>query len=134
MKASTKKLGLAVQLFLLQQRVSLDQLAQEMGMNPDSLSNLIHGRRNFRDATLRRLAATTIFEQGQFTVKRLKALRAMDDYPFDELIMAVLEGVRQGEVEKLPSDFFATLEAEFHREGLPLALQEKQRVLLELVR
>jgi transcriptional regulator with XRE-family HTH domain len=134
MKASSKKLGLAIQLFLLQQRISLDMLAEEMNMNPDSLSNLIHGRRNFRDKTLDKLANTSFFKAGRFTFKRLKSLRALDDYPFDELVMGVLEGVRQGEIDKLPTNFFQTIEAEFQREGLPVALQEKQRVLLELVR
>ena len=134
MKASTSKLGLAIQLFLLRQGVSLEQLARETDLNADSLSNLIHGRRRFKDDTLRRLADSSLFKRGHFSYKKLRALKALDDYAFDELVLALLEGVRQGQVAAADGQFFQSLRDELSGESLPHELQEKHRAVLELIR
>ena len=134
MKASPKKLGFAIQLYLLKQGVSVDQLAQEMGLNADSLSNLIHGRRKFKNDTLARLADTPTFQKGQFSLNRLRAFRAMDEYNMEELLLAILEFIRQGEVDDLDESLFQRLRQELELAEFPASFQEKRRKLLELMR
>ena len=135
MKASPLKLGLALQHFLTQQGCSLEMLANQMQMNPDSLSNIIHGRRRFRDVTLVKLAATPLFKEHRFTLRRLKALRALDDYTFDELVMALAEGIRLGELETVPQALFDQLRAELQlsEAGQPQHVAEKQHQLLQAI-
>lgn len=133
MKPSSQKLGLAIQLFLLRQGISAEALAQEMGVKPESLSNLIHGRRGFKDETLKRLATTPTFKKGHFSLKRLRALRAMDDYSFDEIILAFLESLRQGAVDELPSHFFQSLSQELAYAEFPEGFAQKQQALAELI-
>ncbi len=89
MKASTTHLGHKIQQFLLENRAQLDDVATEMLISPDSLSNLIHGRRRFKDETLQRLAATSLFKKNEFSYETLKAYRALDEYTPDELAQAV---------------------------------------------
>jgi transcriptional regulator with XRE-family HTH domain len=117
MKASHLKLGSTLQHFLSQHGVSLEQLAVDIGMNPDSLSNIIHGRRRFRDITLEKLADTTLFKANQFSLRRLKALRALDDYSFDEIITALTEGVRLGLHEGVDDPLFASIQRELGLSG-----------------
>jgi hypothetical protein len=135
MKASPLKLGLALQQFLMQQGSSLEALAAQMQMNPDSLSNIIHGRRRFRDVTLVKLAETPLFKQHHFTLRRLKALRALDDYTFDELVMALAEGIRLGELETTPQTLFDQLRAELQlsEADQPKHVAEKQHQLLKAI-
>ncbi len=133
MKPSETKLGLEIQLFLLKQGIQIEDLARQMGITADGLSNLIHGRRRFRDDTLQRLASTPVFLQGNFSLSRLKALRAMDEYRFEELMLALVECVKQGEVERLPEDFFRQFQDELERAGFPPALADRKHALLALV-
>ncbi len=132
MKPSDSYLGQAIQLFLLKQGYLVDELARQLEMTSEGLSNLIHGRRRFRDETLTRLAVTPIFQQGCFSLQRLKALRAMDEYNLNELILAVVEYVKRGEIERLPKDFFAQLQEELEKNGFPPALADKKHALLEI--
>lgn len=134
MKTAKNRLGYAIQLFLFQQGASLEQLAAEMGMNPDSLSNLIHGRRNFRNTVLERMANTPTFQAGDFSLRRLLALRSLDEYDFETLILAVLEAIRQGQVESLAPDWHEKLATELEKGDLTEGLQQRSRALLELVR
>lgn len=131
MKPSGKKLGLELQLYLMRQGVAVEELAQQLGITPDGLSNLIHGRRRFRDETLERLAQTPLLQQGNFTLARLKALRAMDEYGFEELVLALLMYVQQGEIDRLPPDFFDALQAELGQGG---SAGDKSHALLSLMR
>lgn len=133
MKPSITKLGLEIQLFLMRQGIPVETVAEQMGITADALSNLIHGRRRFKDETLARLAATATFQQGAFTLSRLKALRALDEYGLEELILAVAEAVRQGEIERLPNDFFEMIRHEMDRDGFPPMLADKRLALLALL-
>lgn len=133
MKPSSKKLGLAIQLFLLQQGLQIDDLARQMGITSEALSNLIHGRRGFKNETLEKLAATPALQAGGFTLSRLRALRAMDEYRFEELILAIVEYVRQGEIERLPKDFFQRFQDSLEQGGFPQALLGKKHALLALI-
>ncbi len=133
MKPSETHLGQAIQLFLIKQGYQIDALARQLEITSEGLSNLIHGRRRFRDETLERLAQTPIFQQGQFSFQRLKALRAMDEYCLNELILAVVEYVKSGEVERLPKDFFVQFQEELDRNGFPPALADKRHALLEII-
>ena len=134
MKASTKKIGLAIQLCLMRQGLSLEALAQELSMNADSLSNLIHGRRQFKDSLLLRMAETTILKQGQLSLAKLRALRAMDNYSLEELLLAIVESLRQGAVETLDEACFDRLRAELELGGFPDGMAGKKAALLELIR
>lgn len=133
MKPSQYYLGQEIQFFLLRQGAQLESLALQAGMTQESLSNLIHGRRRFKDQTLEKIAATSLFKEGDFTLLRLKALRAMDEYDMSELVCAMLEYIKRGELEQLPDHFFETLAVELRRVGLPPALSGKQQQLLELI-
>ncbi len=133
MKPSDSHLGQALQLYLIKQGHQIDELARQLEITSEGLSNLIHGRRRFRDETLERLAETAIFKAGSFSLQRLKALRAMDEYSLSELILSVLEYIKKGEVERLPSDFFHQLQEELERNGFPPALAQKKHALLEII-
>ncbi len=133
MKPSKHKLGHKIQQYLLASQVQVEHLAVQMGITPDGLSNLIHGRRRFKDLTLEKLSQTPIFQTGDLSLARLKSYRAMDDYTFEELILALLEYVRQGEIDRLPPDFFEGLRRELTRGELSSSLALKQHALLELM-
>lgn len=133
MKPSDKKLGLAIQLFLMRNGIQIEDVARQMGITGDALSNLIHGRRGFKNETLVKLANTTAFQEGQFTLAQLRALRAMDDYSFEELLLALVEYIKQGEIERLPKDFFQSLQATLERDGFPPTLANKKHALLSLI-
>lgn len=132
-KPSKHKLGHKIQQYLLARQFQVENLASQMGITPDGLSNLIHGRRRFKDDTLAKLSNTPIFQEGDISLARLKAYRAMDDYTFEELILALLEYVRQGQIDQLSPDFFETLRQELARGGMPSAVASKQHALLELM-
>ena len=133
MKSSGTKLGLEIQMFLLRQGKSVEDVAEQMGITGDALSNLIHGRRRFKNETLERLAKTAIFKHGGFTRMRLMALRALDEYDLGQLVLAVAEAVRQGEIERLDGDFFEPIRREMDREGFPPTLADKRLALLALL-
>ena len=133
MKPSQIKLGLEIQLFLMRQGASLEELARQVEMSPDSLSNLIHGHRSFRDTTLEKLADTPLFRQAGFTLARLRSLRAVDEYSFEEIILAMVEHVKAGEIDRLPDDFFERLQSEMERSGFPPTLADKKHALLALI-
>ncbi len=133
MKPSEKKLGLAIQLFLMRSGLQIEDLAQQMGITGDALSNLIHGRRGFKNETLEKLANTPAFREGGPSLHQLRALRAIDEYTFEELILALIEAIKQGEIERLPKDFFQTLQATMERDGIPPSLASKKHALLSLI-
>jgi transcriptional regulator with XRE-family HTH domain len=133
MKPSEKKLGLEIQLFLMRHGMQTEDLARQMGITADALSNLIHGRRGFKNETLVKLADTPAFKEGGVTLAQLRAYRAMDDYGFEELILALVEYVKQGAIEHLPKDFFARLRATMERDGFPPGLADKKHALLALI-
>ncbi|HEY9744890.1 MAG TPA: helix-turn-helix transcriptional regulator [Oculatellaceae cyanobacterium] len=133
MKPSEKKLGLAIQLFLIQQGLQIEDLAQQMGITSDALSNLIHGRRGFKNETLERLARTPALQAGGLTLTKLRALRAMDEYRLEELILAMVEYIKLGEIERLPKDFFQQLQKSLEQDGFPHALSDKKHALLALI-
>ncbi|MCE3233829.1 MAG: hypothetical protein K0Q50_9 [Vampirovibrio sp.] len=133
MKPSDKKLGLAIQLFLMRNGLQIDDVAKQMGITGDALSNLIHGRRGFKNETLEKLAETPAFKNSPFSLNKLRALRAMDEYPFEELILALVEYIKQGEIERLPKDFFQRLQATLEGEGFPPTLASKKHALLALI-
>lgn len=134
MKPSEKKLGLAIQLFLLRQGIQTEALAQQMGITGDALSNLIHGRRGFKNETLEKLAATEAFRTGDGpSLSQLRALRAVDEYSFEELLLALVEAIKQGEIERLPKDFFQNLQTSMERDGVPPSLASKKHALLSLL-
>lgn len=108
MKPAASRLGQALQQCLRGQREGLDTLAAQTSLSADALSNLIHGRRGFKDATLARLAATPLLQAGGLTLARLKALRAADAYTFEELSLAMLASTP---VETLPAEILAPLQA-----------------------
>ena len=133
MKTSATYLGHALQLFLLNNGHQLDELAKQLHITSEGLSNLIHGRRRFKDDTLQRLSETPLLCNAGFSLQRLKALRAMDEYRFDELILAVLEYIKSGEVARLPEDFFSGFQKEIDQTAFPPDFLDKKRALLELV-
>lgn len=133
MKPSSTKLGLKIQQLLLEKRLQVDDLASAMGITADGLSNLIHGRRRFKDDTLEKLADTPIFKDSGITVTKLKAWRAMDEYSFEEIILALIEYVRQGEIDRLNTDFFLRFQDEMETGGFPADLAGKKRALLTLI-
>lgn len=133
MKPSDKKLGLAIQLFLMRNGLQIDDVARQMGITGDALSNLIHGRRGFKNETLEKLADTPAFKDSHLSLTQLRALRAMDDYAFEELLLALVEYIKQGEIERLPKDFFQRLQATLEREGFPPTLASKKHALLSLI-
>ncbi len=115
MKPAASYLGQEIQVFLLRQGQLLDAVAQQMDMSPVGLSNLIHGRRRFKDATLERLANTAIFTEGGFTLPRLRSLRAMDDYTVPELLLAVMEQIKRGQLQQLSPAAFQQIRQELVR-------------------
>jgi transcriptional regulator with XRE-family HTH domain len=133
MKPSPKKLGLAIQLFLIRQGLQIEDLAQQMNITSEALSNLIHGRRGFKNETLEKLAATPALKEGGLTLSQLRALRAMDEYSFEELILAMVEYIKQGEIERLPKDFFQRFHDSLEQGGFPQALLGKKHALLALI-
>lgn len=133
MKQSQKYLGHQIQLYLLRRGYQVEDLSRQAGMTPEALSNLIHGRRRFKDDTLERLARTPILQEGKFSLRRLKALRAMDEYDLAELLLAIVEYVKNGEIEHLPDDFFSQLREELDTNGFPPALSDKKHALFELI-
>lgn len=133
MKPSGRKLGLAIQLFLMRQGLQIEDLAKQMGITGDSLSNLIHGRRGFKNETLVKLAGTAAFKEGGMTLTQLRALRAMDEYSFEELILAMMEYIKQGEIERLPKDFFQRIQTTLENEGFPPTFANKKHALLALI-
>ena len=133
MKPSERKLGLAIQLFLMRQGLQIEDLAKQMGITGDGLSNLIHGRRGFKNETLEKMANTSAFLEGGMTLTQLRALRAMDEYSFEELILAMMEYIKQGEIERLPKDFFQRLQTAMEQEGFPPTFANKKNVLLALI-
>ena len=133
MKPSEKKLGLAIQLFLMRNGLQIEDLAHQMGITGDGLSNLIHGRRGFKNETLEKLANTPAFRENGPTLAQLRALRAIDEYSFEELILALIEAIKQGEIERLPKDFFQSLQSTLERDGIPPSLASKKHALLALL-
>lgn len=133
MKPSEKRLGLAIQLLLMRNGLQIEELAQQMGITGDALSNLIHGRRRFKDDTLVKLANTATLQEEGLTLSQLRALRAVDEYKFEELILALVEYIRQGEIERLPKDFFQNLQASMERDGVPPSLASKRHALFSLI-
>lgn len=133
MKPSEKRLGLAIQLLLMRNGLQIEELAQQMGITGDALSNLIHGRRRFKDDTLVKLANTPALQEEGLILSQLRALRAVDEYRFEELILALVEYIRQGEIERLPKDFFQNLQATMERDGVPPSLASKRHALFSLI-
>lgn len=133
MKPSDKKLGLELQLFLMRNGMQIDDLARQMGITADALSNLIHGRRGFKNETLERLSSTPALREGGLGLSQLRALRAIDEYSFEELILAIMEYIKRGEIERLPKDFFHRLQAMMERGGIPPTLADKRNALLTLI-
>lgn len=133
MKPSEKRLGLAIQLLLMRNGLQIEELAQQMGITGDALSNLIHGRRRFKDDTLVKLANTPTLQEEGLLLSQLRALRAVDEYKFEELILALVEYIRQGEIERLPKDFFQNLQASMERDGVPPSLASKRHALFSLI-
>ena len=133
MKPSDRKLGLAIQLFLMRQGLQIDDLAKQMGITGDGLSNLIHGRRGFKDETLEKLANTPAFQAGGPSLTQLRALRAVDEYSFEELIWALMEYIKQGEIDRLPPDFFQKILTIMERDGIPPAFASKKHALRTLL-
>ena len=121
MKPSPLVLGLALQQLLVQQGITLDVLAHQMQMNPDSLSNIIHARRRFRDVTLEKLAKTEVCQKADLSLRRLKALRALDDYPVDVLALAITEAIRLDKLAGLSEELLTQLSNE-------LTLKEPDRL------
>jgi len=115
MKPSDTLLGHEIQLFLVRQGATLEALASQMAISQEALSNLIHGRRRFKDETLRRLAATPLFVSGCFSESRLRALRAVDEYAMSDLVLAVVELVKRGGLDSLPDEFFDDIRQELSR-------------------
>jgi len=134
MKRSPTHLGQALQFFLLRHGASMEMLANEMNISPDSLSNLIHGRRRFKNDTLVTLANTSVMQRGGLTLTKLRALRAMDDYSFEEVLQAMAEFIRMGAVESLPDNFFQQFQAELELGEHPPALAHRKNALLSLAR
>jgi len=133
MKPSERKLGLAIQLFLMRQGMQIEELAQQMGITGDGLSNLIHGRRGFKNETLEKLAGTPAFQDKGPSLTQLRALRAMDEYSFQELLWALMEYIKQGEIDRLPPNFFQNILATMEQDGIPPAFASKKHALRSLL-
>jgi transcriptional regulator with XRE-family HTH domain len=133
MKPSERKLGLAIQLFLMRQGMQIEDLAKQMGITGDGLSNLIHGRRGFKNETLERLANTAALKDGGISLTQLRALRAVDEYSFEELVRAMMEYIKQGEIDRLPKNFFPQILTAMEQEGFPPTFASKKRALLSLL-
>lgn len=132
MKPSQLKLGLMIQKYLLENRLTIDDLADELEINPDSLSNLIHGRRRFKDDTLKRLADTQIFKQGDFSYERLRAYRAVDDYTPEELLLALTEYAKDGKLDELSKQFTNNFDTQMIWGGFPSKANHHKPTLLSL--
>jgi transcriptional regulator with XRE-family HTH domain len=133
MKPSDRKLGLAIQLFLMRQSMQIEELAKQMGITGEALSNLIHGRRGFKNETLTKLANTEAFRQGGPSLTQLRALRAMDEYAFEELLWAIMEYIKQGEIDRLPPNFFQQILEAMEKDGVPPAFASKKHALRSLL-
>jgi hypothetical protein len=133
MKPSERKLGLEIQLFLMRNGMQIDDLARQMGITADALSNLIHGRRGFKNDTLNKMASTPALREGGLNLAQLRSLRAMDEYTFEELILAIMEYIKQGEIDRLPKDFFHRIQSTMERGGIPPTLADKRTALMALV-
>lgn len=133
MKSSKQKLGLAIQLFMIRNNIKTEDLAQQIGITGDALSNLIHGRRGFKNETLEKLANTPSFITGGMSLTYLRALRAMDEYTLEELIIAMTEYIREGGIENLPPNFSGQLQENLEREGFPPNFASRKKALLSLL-
>lgn len=133
MKPSGRKLGLAIQLFLMRHGMQIEDLARQMGITGDSLSNLIHGRRGFKNETLEKLANTPALQEAGISLTQLRALRAVDEYSFEELVWAVMEYIKQGEIDRLPPNFFQQMLTYMEQEGIPPAFANKKHALQSLL-
>ncbi len=133
MKPSDRKLGLAIQLFLMRNNMQIEDLARQMGITGDSLSNLIHGRRGFKNETLERLANTPALKEGGMSLTQLRALRAIDEYSFEEVVRAMMEYVKQGEIDRLPKDFFEQILSSMEQDSFPPTFANKKLALLSLL-
>ncbi|MBY0450484.1 MAG: helix-turn-helix domain-containing protein [Cyanobacteria bacterium] len=102
MKPSERKLGLEIQLFMLRNSITLERLSSALGMTSEGLSNLLHGRRRFKDDTLKKLLATSYFDGTGITLQQLKAYRAMDEYTAEELLLAVTEYLKNTHLKSPP--------------------------------
>jgi hypothetical protein len=131
MKASSKALGLALQLCVMRQASSLEALAEQVAISPDNLSSLIHGRRSFKDPLLKQLAATPLLEKGNLSYSKLKALQALDTYTLEELLLAVLEAIRQNGLESLDEACFERLRQELAHGGFPTGFSGTTAALLK---
>ncbi|HEY9686450.1 MAG TPA: helix-turn-helix domain-containing protein [Coleofasciculaceae cyanobacterium] len=120
-------------MFLMRHGMQIEDLARQMGITADALSNLIHGRRGFKNETLVKLANTPAFKDGGVTLSQLRAYRAMDEYGFEELILAMVEYVKKGAVEHLSKDFFARFRSTMEQNGFPPALADRKHALLALI-
>ncbi len=134
MKPSSKKLGQAIQLFLLKHGHQVEALASEMGITSEGLSNLIHGRRCFKNETLQRLANTSIMTNGGLGLNKLKALRAMDEYTMDELLIVLVEVVKSGQIDQVSLETQAQVKRELFNPDFPAAMADKRGVLLQLLK
>ncbi len=133
MKPSSKKLGQAIQLFLLKQGHQVEALASQMGITSEGLSNLIHGRRRFKNETLQRLANTPIMVNGHIGLSRLKALRAMDEYTMDEFLIVLVEAIKSGQIDQVSLQTQQQVKKELFNPDFPAAMASKRRVLLQLL-
>jgi hypothetical protein len=131
MKASSKALGLALQLCVMRQASSLEILAQQLEISPDNLSSLIHGRRQFKNPLLTKLAATPLLKKGNLSYSKLKALQALDAYTLEELLLAVLEAIRQQGLESLDEGCFERLRQELAHGGFPTGFAGTTAALLQ---
>jgi len=134
MKPSSKKLGQEIQLFLLRQGYQVEDLAKEMGITSEGLSNLIHGRRRFKDATLSRLAAASLVKKGGLTVEKLKAFRAMDEYEVNELLLALLEFIKSGALDRLSETVMTQIQDELFSPAFPAMMADKRQILMALLK
>lgn len=133
MKPSERKLGLAIQLFLMRNGLQIEDLAKQMGITGDGLSNLIHGRRGFKNETLEKLANTAALKAGGFGLTQLRALRAVDEYSLEELVWAMMEYIKQGEIDRLPKNFFQQILTSMEQDGVPPTFASKKHALLSLL-
>lgn len=132
MKPSATKLGQSIQLHLLKQGHQVEELAGQMAITSEGLSNLIHGRRRFKDDTLQRLASTEIMTTGGFTVEKLKAYRAMDEYSSDELVLVLIEYLKSGELENIGRVVKTQLKHALFSGDFPAEMAAKRLLLLQL--
>lgn len=132
MKPSETTLGQYLQIFLLRHGYQVEQLAAQMALSAEALSNLIHGRRRFRNETLARMAQTPMMRDAGLTLEKLKALRCVDEYSLQEVLLTLIERFRRGEAARLPDTFFQELRRELDQDGFPLAYQRHAHALLEV--